>query len=107
MVPKRQDPSFVLPVQVPSGHYMAAAPKAQLGATQWTTELPSLPGWYGLRHAIFQTPLGQWHEPSPVMVELLPDAAGQLLVYVPGTTWTRSVADLVVGEWIGPLSLPE
>jgi hypothetical protein len=39
-------------------------------------------------------------------VELVPDPTGQLIVYVTGTTWTRSVADLTVGEWSGPLALP-
>jgi hypothetical protein len=78
-----------------------------LGPTEWTTDIPSVPGWYWLRHAVFQTALGQWHEPHPVVVELVPDATGQLLVYVTGTTWTRSVVDLIVGEWSGPLAVPE
>ena len=55
---------------------------------------------------MFHTALGKWHEPRPVIVELVPDQTGQLLVYVTGTTWRRSVADLVVGEWSGPLPLP-
>jgi hypothetical protein len=74
--------------------------------TEWTADLPSVPGWYWLRHAVFQTALGQWHEPRPVVVELVPDATGHLLVYVSGTTWTRSVEDLLVGEWSGPLAIP-
>lgn len=74
--------------------------------TAWTAEVPSVSGWYWLRHAIFQTALGQWHEPRPLIVELVPDQTGQLLVYVTGTTWRRSVADLVVGEWSGPLGVP-
>ena len=74
--------------------------------TEWRAEAPSTPGWYWLRHAVFQTALGQWHEPHPTVVELVPDATGQLLVYVTGTTWTRSVADLLVGEWSGPLAVP-
>ena len=74
--------------------------------TAWTTDVPSGAGWYWLRHAVFQTALGQWHETRPVIVELVPDQTGQLLVYVTGTTWRRSVADLVVGEWSGPLALP-
>jgi hypothetical protein len=74
--------------------------------TEWRTDPPSRPGWYWLRHAVFQTALGQWHEPRPTVVELVPGATGQLLVYVTGTTWTRALADLVVGEWSGPLGLP-
>ncbi len=72
----------------------------------WAATVPTVSGWYWLRHAVFQTALGQWHEPRPLIVELIPDQTGQLLVYVPGTTWRRSVADLVVGEWSGPLALP-
>ncbi len=78
-----------------------------LGPTAWTAEVPSGPGWYWLRHAMFHTALGKWHEPRPVIVELVPDQTGQLLVYVTGTTWRRSVADLVVGEWSGPLVMPQ
>ncbi len=74
--------------------------------SEWTAEAPSVRGWYWLRHAVFQTALGKWHEPVPTIVELVPDASGQLLVYVSGTTWTRSVADLIVGEWSGPLAMP-
>ena len=76
------------------------------GRTEWTEDIPSVPDWYWLRHAIFQTALGHWHETRPVVVELVPDATGHLLVYVSGTTWTRSVEDLIVGEWCGPLAIP-
>jgi hypothetical protein len=78
-----------------------------LGHTEWTVEIPSVPGWYWLRRAVFNTALGKWHEPHAVVVELIPDATGHLLVYVTGTTCTRSIADLIVGEWNGPLALPE
>ena len=77
-----------------------------IGSTEWTTDPPSMPGWYWLRHAVFQTALGQWHEPRPTVVELLPDASGQLLVYVTGTTWARALTDLILGEWSGPLAVP-
>ena len=85
----------------------AATSDAPENTTDWTAEAPSTPGWYWLRHAVFQTALGQWHEPRPTVVELVPDATGQLLVYVTGTTWTRALPDLVVGEWSGPLALPD
>ncbi len=77
-----------------------------LRSTAWTADVPSVSGWYWLRHAIFQTVRGTWHEPLPTIVHLLPDATGQLLVYVTGTTWRRAVADLIVGEWSGPLIMP-
>ena len=73
---------------------------------EWMTDIPLVPGWYWLRRAVFQTALGKWHEPHPIVVELVPDATEQLLVHVTGTTWIRSVADLIVGEWSGPLALP-
>ena len=98
MIPKQAAADPILP--------RAVAPASSLDGTEWTTEVPGVPGWYWLRHAVFQTALGKWHEPRPVVVELEPDATGQLLVYVTGTTWTRSVADLIVGEWSGPLALP-
>jgi hypothetical protein len=79
---------------------------ASFDGSEWTADIPTVPGWYWLRHAVFQTALGRWHEPRSVVVELVPDATGHLLVYVAGTTWTRSVADLIVGEWSGPLALP-
>ena len=103
--PNQESPGS--PNAVPGSESQGGAPSgAPLGPTEWTPDTPSLPGWYWLRHAIFQTALGQWHETRPVVVELVPDATGQLLIYVPGTTWTRSVADLIVGEWCGPLALP-
>ena len=93
---------------VPQRDQESPAPsQAVPGSPDWTTDVPAVPGWYWLRHAVFQTALGQWHEPHPVVVELVPDATGQLLVYMTGSTWTRSVVDLIVGEWSGPLALPE
>ncbi len=83
-----------------------SVPKGPVGL-RWTEQTPTEAGWYGLRHATFQTALGMWHEPRTTIVEVVPDATGTLLIYVAGTTWTRAVADLVVGEWMGPLSLPK
>ncbi len=108
MASNRTDVASFLSGLVPPEDQRGALPsRAPLGQTQWTTAVPSVPGWYWLRHAVFQTALGKWHEPRPTIVELLPDGTGQLLVYVRGTTWTRSVGDLIVGKWSRPLTLPE
>ncbi|MEP7153027.1 MAG: hypothetical protein ABI856_15065 [Nitrospira sp.] len=84
-----------------------SVPMGPVVGLRWTEQRPDEAGWYGLRHATFQTALGMWHEPRTTIVEMVPDATGRLLIYVAGTTWTRAVADLVVGEWMGPLNLPE
>ena len=104
MIPKRADAVPAVPRAIPQAVTPSPSP---LPGTEWTIEVPVRPGWYWLRHAVFQTALGKWHEPHPVIVELVPDATGHLLVYVTGTTRTRSIADLIVGEWSGPLALPD
>ncbi len=108
MTPKRADVASFLSGLVPPENQRGSLPsRVPLNKTEWTTEVPSVPGWYWLQHAVFHTALGKWHEPRPTVVELLPNETGQLLVYVTRTTWTRSVADLIVGEWSGPLASPE
>ena len=39
-------------------------------ASGWTTETPTAPGWYWLRHAVFRGKAGAWHEVHPIIVEL-------------------------------------
>ena len=73
----------------------------------WTSDLPTEPGWYWLRHAAFHGAQGAWHEPNPIIVELVPDANASLTIYVPGTDWTRRLTELTNSEWIGPLTVPD
>ena len=75
--------------------------------TSWTTDSPTTPGWYWLRRAAFQGKQGVWHEPRPIIVELALDGVAGLTMYVPGTDWTRPLSDLVSGEWVGPLPVPD
>ena len=108
MVPEHTDAAGVPLFPLPTADLREPTTSdASLNTTEWTADAPSTPSWYWLRHAVFQTAIGQWHEPHPTVVELVPDATGQLLVYATGTTWTRSVADLIVGDWTGPLALPQ
>lgn len=72
-------------------------------ASLWTTETPTVPGWYWLRHAMFHGRAGSWHELHPIIVELSRDSNGPLVLLVSGSDWVRSLEDLVVGEWVGPL----
>jgi hypothetical protein len=60
-----------------------------------------MPGWF--RHAIFHGKAGAWHESLPIVVEVLPDSGGGFKRYVPGTDRVRSLNELVVAEWVGPL----
>src|SRR6187551_2202539 len=105
--PHQDGPWYPNPIHGSESQGGAPPLNAALGHTAWTAQIPSVPGWYWLRRAVFRRALGNWHGPHPVVVELVPDATGQLLVYVTGITWTRSVTDLTVGEWSGPLTLPE
>ena len=74
----------------------------------WTTEMPTTPGWYWLRHAVFRDTAGAWHALYPMIVELVRDGNSPMMLLVSGSEWewVRSVEDLVVGEWIGPLEIP-
>ena len=75
-------------------------------ASLWTAETPTTPGWYWLRHAAFRTTAGTWHEVHPMIIELVPDGTGPMMLFVSGSEWVRSLEDLVVGEWNGPLEVP-
>ncbi len=75
-------------------------------ASMWTAETPTVPGWYWLRHAVFRSKAGAWHELHPIIVELGRDGNGPLMLFVSGSEWVRSLEDLVVGEWVGPLTVP-
>ena len=69
----------------------------------WMTETPTSPGWYWLQHAVFRGQAGIWHELHPMIVELSRNENGPLMISVCGDDGARSVDDLIVGEWIGPL----
>ena len=69
----------------------------------WTMETPTVPGWYWLQHAVFQGRAGTWHELHPIIVELSRDGNAPFMLSVGGSDWVRSLEDLVVGEWVGPL----
>jgi hypothetical protein len=74
---------------------------------QWTEEVPRQPGWYWLRHAVLRHESGTCHELYAAMVEVRRDRDGNLYVYyMPALHTPRSLADLVVGEWAGPLTPP-
>lgn len=75
-------------------------------ASLCNTETPTAPGWYWLKHAVFQGRAGAWHELHPIIVELGPDGSGPMMLFVSGSEWVRSLDDLVVGEWVGPLDVP-
>ena len=72
----------------------------------WTTETPTGPGWYWLRHAVFRGKAGAWHELHPIIVELGQNANAPMMIFVSGSEWVRSLDDLVIGEWVGPLDVP-
>ena len=73
---------------------------------QWTAEMPTVEGWYWFRHAIFHGKAGAWHEPLPVVVEVVQDSNGGFNLYVPGTDRVWSCEELIVAEWAGPLVPP-
>jgi len=75
--------------------------------SQWSVEIPTEPGWYWLRHAVFSGKAGAWHELHPIIVELGRNGNAPLVIFVSGSEWVRSVEDLVVGEWVGPLEMPQ
>ena len=72
----------------------------------WTCEPPTIAGWYWIRRAVFRNGSGAWHEPYPIVVELVAAASAELFVYVPGTEWVGSLNELVAAEWVGPLQIP-
>jgi hypothetical protein len=76
-------------------------------ASLWTTETPTAPGWYWLKHAVFQSRAGAWHELHPIIVELSRDGNGPLMLSVDGSDGVCSLEDLVVAEWAGPLTHPD
>ena len=73
---------------------------------QWTAEAPTVCGWYWFRHAIFHGKAGAWHEPLPVVVEVVQDSNGGFNLYVPGTDRVWSFEELIVAELAGPLVPP-
>jgi hypothetical protein len=55
----------------------------------WTCEPPAIAAWYRVRRAVFRNGSGAWHEPYPIVVELVAVASTELCVYVPrnGMGW--------------------
>ena len=49
---------------------------------------------------------GAWHELHPIIVELGRDGNSPMMLFVSGSEWVRSLDDLVVAEWAGPLEVP-
>ena len=49
---------------------------------------------------------GPWHEVHPIIVELGQKGHAPMMIFVSGSEWVRSVEDLVVVEWAGPLRSP-
>ena len=56
-------------------------------ASLWNTETPTAPGWYWLKHAVFQGRAGAWHELHPIIVELSRVGNGPRTLSVGGSDW--------------------